>query len=382
MRRLAVLVALAGIAIGATACNGGPVAATVGGEAISVSTLNTQLAAIKDNADAACVFSAVLASSGVTVPGAGQDSVTAQTASTELDNLVLDRVLTEDLAAHHRTLSAADLQAARSDLASSVQGALSSGAQSGAVPAACQSVNGDPVSGLPASFATEAVHLLAAEEQYRSLVGNVDISAAAVQQYYQQHPSQFRQVCLHVILSTTLAGAQQVHAAIAGGQSFATAAAGPGADAQATPTGGAIPCELAPTITSTFGAGLAATILAATPGQLLAPAPWTDPSTSTPYYLVVQVDSLTQVPLSQVSGAIRQQLLSATNTAVQGAVPALLRRADVTVNPRYGTWRGSVGLQPPVPPPAATVLNPTANQAAAVRPLDAGAGGAVRAVVA
>ncbi len=369
MRRLAVLVALLAVAVAASACTGSTGAATVGGTSISRATLNEQLAAIVDNADAGCVFSTVFAPTGATIPGAGEGTVTSEVASTELDDLVVDRLLTQDLAAHGRAITAADLQAARADLAAQVSGAVASASQSGSLPAPCRSLSANPVASMPAVYGDQVVHFLAAQEQFRAMVGNVDISAGAIAQYYQQHQADFRQVCLHVIVSNSQAAAQQVHAAVAGGQSFAAAAGGPGADTQLTPPSGQIPCELPATITSTFGTALSAAILGASPGQLLAPAAWTDPSTGGAYWLVVRVDSLTALPLSQVTSTIREQLLSGTNTVAQAEFRKLVRQADVTVDARYGTWGATVGLQPPATPPAATVLNPAANQAALVRGL-------------
>ncbi len=381
MRRLAVLTTLVGVALASTACTGSPAAATVGGTAITRSTLDGQLATIVDNADAACVFATVFAPAGATVVGAGQDTVTMEAATTELDDLVLSALLTRDLAAHHRAITAADLQAAKADLATQVAGAVSSASQGGTLPAACRSVAANPVLGMPPAFANTVVQFLAAQEQFRSMVGNVDISSAAVQQYYQQHQSEFRQVCLHVIASDSQAAALQVHTALAGGQSFAAAAAGPGVDTQVTPPGGQIPCELPPTITSTFGASIAGGILAATPGQLLAPAAWTDPTTGGAYWLVLQVDSLSALPLSQVTSTIREQLLSGTNTVAQSAFHSLVSRANVTIDPRYGTWGAGLGLQPPTAPPAAMVLNPSANQAAVVHRLPGTGHGSVPAPV-
>jgi len=375
VKRIAALVVLVGVAFGASACTVAPTAATVGGVTISQPTLDTQLATLSHNTDAACVFATEFGLGSTAITGVGEGTVTTQAATVELDNLVLGQLLTEALARHGQVVTATDLSDAKTDLTSDVSASLSNESQSGAVPPACSSVSTNPVAGLPSAFAAELDHFLAAQEQYEALVGHVNVSAAGVSRYYQQHQPAFRLACLDVVVADSQAAAQSIRTAVAGGESFAVAATGAGADTQATPTGGQLPCELQSDLASTFGAGGATAIEAAKPGQLLFPLALTESSTGTTYWLVLKLTSTGEAPLSSVSSSIRQQLLSSAAAPSQKALQQLVRRSSVEVNPRYGRWQGKVGLQPPIPPANAIVLNPTAAESAAMHVAGSGQGG-------
>lgn len=362
-RRAAAAFALAGVAVGASACTASPPAATVGGVAISRSTLDDQLSVLASDAAAACVFTAEFAPGVASVAGAGQSTVTASVASAELDNLVVERLLQQDLRRHGVTVTAADIAAARQDLSVDVDRALVNDSQSGAVPPACASLTTNPVAALPDPFGGDVTRFLAVQEQFRALVGHVDISPPAVHAYYAAHPSEFEQACLNLVVADTQAAAQAIQAAVAGGQSIAVAASGPGANTQITPPGGQLTCQLPSVISGTFGSGDAALIYAATTGQVLGPMAWTDPATGVGHWLVVQVRQLSPAPESAVASQIRQQLLATTSAAAQSALQSVVRAADVQVDPRYGSWRPASGLVPPSTPPPADVLDPAANQA-------------------
>lgn len=366
MRRLAIIAALVGLALGASACTTSPTAATVGGSVITQATLDGQLSELATSADAACVFATEFGLSGATVAGAGQGTVTTQAATVELDNLVLGRLLSEALARRHVTLTTSDLSSARADLTAAVAASLSSDSQSGAVPPACAGLTANPVAGLPRTFDSQIDRFLALQEQFEASVGHVDVSSAGVARYYAQHQVAYREACLDVVVADSQVAAQGVRASVAHGESFAAAAVGPGADTQVTPSGGQLPCELQSELPSTFGSADAADIAKAAPGTLLAPMPLADPSTGATYWLVVKVASASEAPLSSVASSIRQQLLSSADGAAQTALEHLVRDTPVTVDPRYGTWEGKVGLQPPTPPPSAIVLDPAADESAAL----------------
>lgn len=366
MRRLLVIVVLLGVAVASASCTTSPPAATVDGSAIAQSTLDTQLSAIATNTDAACVFAAEFDPSGAPVAGAGQQTVTSAVASAELDNLVLEQLLGRDLADHHRTVTTADVSAARTDLADDVNSSLQSDEESGALPQACASLSANPVPHLPSGYGQGVTRFLALQEQFRALVGHVDISAAGVARYYAAHQSDFEEACLDLVVADTQSAAQTIDAAVGGGESIAAAASGPGADTQITPSDGQLACQLPTVITDTFGSTDSATIYAATTGQLLPPMAWTDPSTGTTYWLVVKVADLAEASLSQVASDIRQQLLSGTDTNADAALTSLIRRARVSVDPMYGSWSRRAGLTPPAPPPAADVLNPAADESLAL----------------
>lgn len=362
MRRLLALAAVGGVAFGASACTTWSAPATVNGSAITRATLDAQLTALASSPQAACVFAAELDPAASSTVGAGEGTVPTSVVASELDDLVLQRLLAQDLAAHHRPVTDAAVAAARQDLAADVDNTLAADEQSGAVPPACAGLTANPVGALPPAFGDQVSRFLALQEQFRALVGHVDISTAGIAAYYAQHTADFREACLDLVVADTQAAAASIDGAIAAGESFASAATGTGADTQITPPGGQVACQLPQVITSTFGSADASQIYAAAAGQLLAPLAWTDPTTGSSYWLVVRVASLPQAPLSQVASDIRQQLLSGTSQAASEALTSLVRHAQVSVDPRYGSWHGQAGLVAPTPPPAADVLNPAADQ--------------------
>ncbi len=362
MRRLLALAAVAAVAVGAAACTTWSPPATVNGVAISRSELDAQLSAITSSPQAACVFSAEFDPQASSLTGAAVGTVPTSVVAAELDNLVLEQLLRADLARHHLTVTTSEVAAARQDLANDVDNTLVGDEQSGAVPSSCANLTVNPVSDLPPAYGRDVSRFLALQEQYRAMVGHVDISSAGVAAYYAQHQSDFKEACLDLVVADSQAAASAIDGAIAAGESFASAASGTGADTQITPPGGQVACQLPSVITSTFGPTDSSAIYAASPGQLLAPLAWTDPSTGGAYWLVVRVTSLPEAPLSEVASDIRQQLLSASSTNADQALTALVDRAHVTVDPRYGTWHQRLGLVAPAAPPAADLLNPSVDQ--------------------
>jgi hypothetical protein len=55
--------------------------------------------------------------------------------------------------------------------------------------------------------------------------------------------------------------------------------------------------------------------------------------------------------LTEVAPQIRLTLLSAKNTELSREFDRITTRAQVTVDPQYGSWSHLHGVEPPVPPP-------------------------------
>ena len=199
-------------------------------------------------------------------------------------------------------------------------------------------------------------------------VGHVNVSTAALTSYYDSHRALVTQECLNIILADSQTAAQTLHDEIAAGTSFSTAAKAAGADQQATPPNGELQCGYPTGLNSQLGATLGATVDALRSGQLSEPLTWqtTNPQTGAPatFYLVVQMRQHFLVPFATLRVQIRQAILAQGSAAVAVLLHRAVASAQVTVDPRYGSWDPTHGITAPSPPPPAFVPNANANVSA------------------
>jgi hypothetical protein len=359
--------ALAALAAAATACDLSPPAATVAGTTVTTSQLNAQLSAIAQSPYAQCT----LQIQGVNLPsrvtGAGDSTVSSELASFELSTLVLEHLVTSELARRGHPVTAADLAAARQDLVAQM-----SSPSAGQSP--CVLTGRSLVDRLPAVFRDQQVQFLAAQERLAATLGKVDLSPSALLAYYQAHPTQFQEVCLSDIAVQSQAQAQQIHDAIASGAStFAAQAQQSSIDTQTAANGGHIPCvastQIVNQVITTAIAGLA-------PGQISQPV--FEP-TGTPggngVWFVLRLDGRPDIPFEASQSQIREQLLSPANALVSAEFSRLASRAKVDVDPRFGKWTVARGIEPPTPPPSQYLLSASADSSAPLAPSAPGGGG-------
>jgi len=83
--------------------------------------------------------------------------------------------------------------------------------------------------------------------------------------------------------------------------------------------------------------------------------------TATTVYIVVQVRQRQRVPLATLAGQIRQVILAQHASVVSTSLNALVNRAQVSVDARYGSWNAKRGVSVPTPPLPAFVPNARAN---------------------
>ncbi len=355
-RRLLVLVALAALAAAATACDLSPPAATVAGSTITRRQLDDQLSLITGNSSVQCALQ--LQGVNLTGPlaGVGDDTVTSALATSELSTLVLERLVDQDVARHGATVTPSDRRAARTDFVNQLIPTTS--------PSPCGFSGEQLLSRLPVAFVKEQVAFLAGQERLAALLGHIDIGAGALRRYYDSHPAQFQQVCLSDIAVQTQAQAQQIHDAIAGGgATFEAEAKQFSIDTQTAPAGGQIPCVASSEIVNSVILGA---ISGLGPGQLSQPV--FEPPTGrggSGVWFVLRLNGRPEVPFTTAEAQIRQQLLASQNGVVSAEFARITRRADVVVDPRYGSWSAMVGVRPPMTPRAALLLSPTADQGAA-----------------
>jgi hypothetical protein len=371
VKRLLIVVALGALVAGATGCDVSPPAATVDGVAISQSALNNELSAEIANGGAQCA--ALMAAGATTSPlgvgttgdGTTPNAVTPSFADNALETLVLEKLEARTLAHRGVAVTPADVAVASTDYQDQLRSQLEQAQSQSATPAGCTlSAKKSLSSQLPHAFLARQATSLADQEQFEVAVGHVDLSPAAIQAYYVAHKADVTQACVNVIVADSAANAQTVHDAIAAGSTFTTAATSAAADQQSTPPGGTLPCEYPANFSTIFGASLAPTVLALKVGQLAEPltlATQSSTGAATNIYLVVQMRARVLVPLASLKSSFRQAILSAHISAVQSALQSLVRKSQVTVDPRYGTWSTTRGVTVPVPPAPAFVLNAPAN---------------------
>lgn len=354
MKRLLALAALAALAATGTACDLSPPAATTAGATVTRSQLMAQLSAVAGNNR---YVQCTLAAQGVNLPqsvaGAGTDTVSAGFAAYELSTLVLERLVDADLARRGRSVSAADVAAAKVDLAAQV----SSAEQSGSCPLALS--GRQVIDRLPDVFRQEQAGFFAAQERLAEVVGHVDVSTKALRAYYDSHPTQFAQLCLSDIAVQSQAQAQQIHDAIASGSAAFTAEAQQSSvDQQTAAQGGKLGCVARSQIANQVILGVLAPLH---DGQITQP--FQEPSGSgANVWLILRLDGTQSVPFSVAQSQIRQQLLSSRSAAVSAEFGRITRGAEVRVDPRFGSWSPTAGIRPPKPPPAEDLLSRTANQ--------------------
>lgn len=369
MKRLTSLAAaavVAVLAVAATGCDISPNAAVVNGKAISQATLNSTLSDLSSSPAAQCTVLLEYASSSAApsqIVGAGDDTVTQQAAGFELTNLIVQRVLTQELARRHGVVTSEDLADAKADLGVELDQTASQLESEGqSLPAACSAVKSNPLQHLPATVASQLFGSLAVQEQLGAAVGHVDISTPGLERFYHAHSSDFDEVCLAVLFTTSQSAAEAVHAKIVAGQSFGAAVSDPGIDPEATQNGQTV-CLLPGSVISDFGQQSASVIYAAGVGQLLNPIAFTLSSGATDY-LVMQMQRRQLVPFSEEETTIREDLLSSAASATEALLHRLVVRADVWINPQYGSWDTRRATPVVAAPPAPAVhdqLNAAAN---------------------
>ncbi|HXQ58909.1 MAG TPA: hypothetical protein VN799_02390 [Acidimicrobiales bacterium] len=368
MRRLLLVAVLGAVVVGATSCDVSPPAATVDGVTISQSMLNGVLSTEINDPHAQCAAQILAGQTkspvGIGTEGDGTtaNAVSPAFADAQLFSMVLQEIETQALARRGVAVTAADVAAARIDYPGQLQQQQS---QTGS-PSGCSLNTATPLAKqLPAGFLQKQAEILAAQEQFEVAVGHVNVSPSALTSYYDSHRSLVTQECLNIILADSQAAAQTLHDEIAAGTSFPAAAKAAGADQQATPPNGELQCGYPTGLNSQLGATLGATVDALQAGQLSEPLTWqtTNPQTGAPttFYLVVQMRQHYLVPFATLRDQIRQAILAQNSATVGVLLHQAVARAQVTVDPRYGSWDPAHGITAPTPPPPAFVPNAKAN---------------------
>ena len=349
---LVAVAAVLGTGIATSACNVAPVAATVNGATISVSSLNTELDSLNQSSAGQCLLSLKFPESlSLTAQGAG-GSGTYQTsfASTILGSSVYNLLATQYAAAHGITLSSADLTAAKSNYEATLDGAIKSQVQQSSslggtptcVDPAGNTLTGKEVlAGLPAGVQSTEVSNQAIEELL--LTRGADLSAAAILNYYAANTSAFTLDCVGVIVVADQATADTVYNKLKAGADFATLAKSASTDTTTASSGGQLGCNFPESQVLT-----ALQVSSITVGS-----PVTPEQTQSGTWEVFQVTSRTVLPVTEVTSEVQQALLQTTanRNRVSNEVLAFAKTSSVQVNPQYGTWTKAQIVPPASPAP-------------------------------
>ena len=349
---LVAVAAVLGTGIATSACNVAPVAATVNGATISVSSLNTELDSLNQSSAGQCLLSLKFPESlSLTAQGAG-GSGTYQTsfASTILGSSVYNLLATQYAAAHGITLSSADLTAAKSNYEATLDGAIKSQVQQSSslggtptcVDPAGNTLTGKEVlAGLPAGVQSTEVSNQAIEELL--LTRGADLSAAAILNYYAANTSAFTLDCVGVIVVADQATADTVYNKLKAGADFATLAKSASTDTTTASSGGQLGCNFPESQVRT-----ALQVSSITVGS-----PVTPEQTQSGTWEVFQVTSRTVLPVTEVTSEVQQALLQTTanRNRVSNEVLAFAKTSSVQVNPQYGTWTKAQIVPPASPAP-------------------------------
>ena len=315
-----------------------PSAATVNGETISQDTLDDELEAIESNE----AYLSSIESGGLVVKGQGEGTISNAFVARVLTRQILLKLVHDEFVKRDLSIDDEDRTTAR--------------------PSVVQSVGGEEIfKGFPKAYQDTLIRRNAEVAALQADLGGPEITDEAVAAYYEENADQFAQTCVsHILFGVTddsgqidqeataaavdrLTGeAAAAKAEIDGGADFAAIAARSSVDASNKDTGGDLECGPAGRFVPEFETAMDATAVGAV-----------SPPVTTQFgvHLIKVTDRKTQ-PLEEAEGQIRQVLSGEGEQAFSQFLQEALAAAEVSVNPRYGTFSKD-GQQPGIVPPDA-----------------------------
>jgi hypothetical protein len=205
--------------------------------------------------------------------------------------------------------------------------------------------------------ANYALQRLVPQELQDAMAGAADSYEAQLKAVYDQSAASFEQICFFVVQTTDQASADAAVARIRAGEDAATVAAeATGAATEGTPA--QAQCESPATIAQAIGQEMPTD-----KGAIVGPV-----DTGSGFVALI-VDSQKTQPFEEARDAIAQQVQDQFTAKAQADIDAWVRKqidafADVTVDPRFGTWDAeALQVVPPEAPPTTTTTSATATTA-------------------
>jgi hypothetical protein len=343
-------------------------AAVVNGSGITKHALNDDLAVITNpnNAGFLCLLTGELTGTPVTFNAEGSGgstrtsgsspTVAASVTSDWLTLMIENELYSQKVADQGLTVDADALSLAKTEFAAEVNNAAASCTTLTGVSAAQSGTT--VLSGLPSSFTHEQQMALADRSLLYAHAAGFGLSAAELSRFYQTHHDAVATLCVNETEVSTTAEAQAIKTAVAAGTPFA----------QAVPSG-SLQNSCFP-VTSQNYAVVSEQFKGKSVGAVSDPLMTTDETGATAY-VVLQLTSK-KVPAFSASllSSLSEAVISAGQAKAGKEVAAGLARAEISIDPQYGTVRPhTVTLSLPITPPAVFVLNPLANKPAIQRPV-------------
>jgi parvulin-like peptidyl-prolyl isomerase len=362
MKRFVVLLVAIAVGVGVAAFVVPKSAATVNGQGISRTALNSDLTAIDASVDYQCylVGESFVASSGqsfgpLPTGAGGQGTYSNLFAQFWLNNMINAEVLDQLVASRGIAVTSQDLADAGVDYTNDLNTTLNQLAGS---QLACSGDAQTVLASLPSDFVTTQIRVQADFEALIESLPGGGVTASDIAAYFAAHQSSFNTICVSGILVANQSTATQVLDQINAGTSFAQAAKQSSTDPTGA-NGGVLGCfKPGDANYAAYDQDLASTPVGGV----------TQPIQGGSGYVLFQLTSSTPNTLADEQSYVRQAILGAGSTGSVAAgklLAAATRRATVTVDPRYGRWlAGSAasGLYAPKSPPASTLLSPTADK--------------------
>jgi len=311
------------VAAAITACDAGVApAATVNGHAISAASVRDDL-----SAEVAAAKKAAQPGQPAQTPqvrGQGDGTFKTSVAVGKVSSRILDELLREELRRRRIEPTGADRTEAAKQLCGGTAGCLDS------YPSSYKNF----ITGFGARYIafSRTVRSSAPAPQAKS---QTQLEADAQAQYDQalaQQPDQLNQVCYVVALVPDAATGETLKATVTAGADFATVAAAiPGVQVNATPR--CVPQSSEPQPLANVAPGALIGPLADQSGQVVVQVTKRGQAT----FADIK-DQLVQSLRQQDRSQVQQQAGQAQQQDVQRALVKVAAKADVTVDPKFGTW--------------------------------------------
>lgn len=323
------MVVLAVVSLTLAACGTGPVgrapAATVDGRDIGPDKVVDLLAAQEryiesqgDNpeADATQVAQAL---AGFT--GQGEDTYAMDEAASALQSWINYTIVLADIERNGESVTDADREAARGDLITQLGGAEAL----------------DAVDPELLEFSIDSAASYKALDRVVAAQPSDDREQRLQELFDEVAPQ--RPLCLNLIVSETEDDANAALARIEAGEDFGAVATEVSADPSTAANGGFAGCASVEQAAEYFGGDYST----AAEGDVIGPVSMNQ------LFVLVEVESTTGPSFEQLVPELEQQLAAEDENRVGEYLLELQANADVTVDPRYGTWDAETGTV--VPPP-------------------------------
>jgi foldase protein PrsA len=337
-RRLASFLALtAGLALVLAGCGSvDSYAAKVDGKSISQSALEDEMRSIAANER---YLQQVQARTQVRGSGAGtfDAAFTGQVLGRQIQYVLVDR----EIERRKLKITEADLRAARDEVAQ----------QAGGV---------DILNAFPKDYQDVLVERAAKVDALTVSLSGQQASEEAARAYYNSHKDDFTDACVAHILVSSKEKADQLKARLAGGEDFGAVAKAESQDTQSAAQNGELGCDInADTIS-------VPEFIQAVRGQPLGQVG--DPVKTQFGFHLILVKSRAVPPFEKVVDRAREHVVTASKSKLQEWINDAVGKAEISVNPRYGTFdKQELTVKPPVAP--TTVSQTSTPPGSGIQPL-------------